>query len=546
MYFRENEWECHRYGAAVRTVHSPPKIPAYLLPQHRFPTPMLPDPIPADLMPSDPMTARYENALRFLYDRINYEKLVTGAARYPFRLRRMSELLTRLGLSHFLDPSHLPPSHCDSDAVPGAARGRVPLVHIAGTKGKGSVATMVSAALSAAGIKTGTYTSPHLHRLEERFRVNGDPCSPSQLIEAVDQVRRVADIMAGETIGSPTFFELTTALSLLHFDRSDCQAVVMEVGLGGRLDSTNVCRPAVSVITSIGLDHQYILGDTKELIAAEKAGIIKPGVPTVCGTSERAPLNAIEKIADSQSSPLHVLDRDFRVHHRPDTDWGSEIDFIASGPPFHSMDRVALSLEGAHQARNAAVAIATLQQLQQQECFQQSVDEGAIDEGSIRTAFADLDCQGRMERYWLPGNVTVLVDAAHNEDSIAALCDSASQRFRCRSGENPDDRMPITFVFGTSIDKDAETMIRQISALADTLVLTRFTGNPRFTDPEKLRSHVPSSWTGPRVIDPDPISACGWAVDHAPVGSAIIVCGSFFLAAETQRWFADRQSPVRR
>ena len=458
---------------------------------------------------------QYEDALQFLYDRINYEKLVSGASRYPFRLRRMVELLSRLGLSHFLDPVFLEPAQ-DSliGGIPAEARRPVPLVHIAGTKGKGSTATMVSAALTCAGVKTGTYTSPHLHRLEERFRVDGQPCSPTQLVQLVDRVRSIAEPMAAEAIGSPTFFELTTAIALLHFDTAGCQAVVLEVGLGGRLDSTNVCRPNVSVVTSIGLDHQHVLGDTKEAIAAEKAGIAKKGVPMICGATQAGPSRVIQETAATHSATVYQLGRDFTATHSPSDDWGS------------------------HQGRNAAVAIATLQILQQQTAIR-------VSEPSIRQSLADLQCDGRIERYHLPGDITVLVDAAHNEDSISALCDSV--RLRCRPQSNTDSdavvpaaQIPIVFVFGTSIDKVAEPMIQQITGLADTLMLTRFTGNPRFTDPEKLRPLVPSTWRGDLRLDCDPLSACRAVVKQAKPGTTIVVCGSFFLAAETRLWFAQQ------
>lgn len=214
---------------------------------------------------------RYQDALGFLYDRINYERMASGTSRYPFRLKRITELLRRLGLAGYL--------HTDSPEP------KVPLVHIAGTKGKGSTAAMLAAALSAADLRTGLYTSPHLHHLEERFRVDGQPCSSEQLISLVEQIKPATELVE-QQIGSLSFFELTTAIALMHFDATECDAIVMEVGLGGRLDSTNVCSPSVSAITSIGLDHQHVLGETLVEIAAEKAGILKAGVPVVSGVAD--------------------------------------------------------------------------------------------------------------------------------------------------------------------------------------------------------------------------------------------------------------------
>ena len=498
---------------------------------------------PSDASNSE-LPDRYQEALAFLYDRINYEKLVTSGRRYPFRLRRMVDLLVRLNLNHWVHPSHLQSdsdeAHLDEssaqrlaatnlkavNAEKVSASQPVPIVHIAGTKGKGSTATMVASALTAAGIKTGVYTSPHLHQLEERFRIDGQLCSPAELVGLVNHVRSVAGEMAKDDAGEPTFFELTTAIALLHFHRCKCQAVVLEVGLGGRLDSTNVCLPAVSVITSIGLDHQHVLGDTKELIAAEKAGIIKPGVPVVCGVTESGPQSVIADIAQTNHAALYQLDRDFKVESEPDSDWGSRMSFIAKNPHLTSVSEIQLSLEGDHQTRNASLAIAVIQILTE-------LDFHQINDDALRSAMANLSCDGRIQRYRLPNDVTVIVDAAHNDDSISALCQAIRKR-------TPKHTSPITFIFGTSIDKDAQPMLQRISELADNLILTRFIGNPRFADPENLRPLISASWCGNLMVDSDPLSACRTAVENAVLGSTIVLCGSFFLVAETQQWFASQ------
>ena len=188
----------------------------------------------------------YQDALRFLYDRINYERMVSAGSRYQFRLKRITELLRQLDLAGYL--------YADSPQP------KVPLVHIAGTKGKGSTAAMVAATLSAAGLRTGLYTSPHLHRLEERFCVDGRPCLPEQLISLVDRMRPACE-QVEQSIGPLSFFELTTAIALMHFHASNCDAIVLEVGLGGRLDSTNVCSPKRV------RDHIHWLGTTNMSLA---------------------------------------------------------------------------------------------------------------------------------------------------------------------------------------------------------------------------------------------------------------------------------------
>ena len=457
---------------------------------------------------SDSHAAGYESALRFLYDRLNYEQLVKGAARYPFRLQRITSLLRELGLGDFL--------HADR------ADAKVPLVHIAGTKGKGSTAAMVAAILSSAGLRTGLYTSPHLHVLEERFRVDGQPCTRDDVISLVQRVQPATQVVQ-ESIGPPSFFELTTAMALLHFDASRCDAIVLEVGLGGRLDSTNVCAPSVTAVTSIGLDHQHVLGDNVRAIAREKAGIFKPGIPVVSGVRDLEAKEVISSQAESQGAPLYQLDQDFEFDHETRPVWGSNVDYRGLQPPLHRRIKAALTMEGEHQSQNAAVAIAIVELLQAQ-----GVE---ISDQAIRRGLGELQCEGRIERYVLPGDVSVIVDAAHNADSVNALCDCLRQRSADR---------PITVVFGTSIDKSAGPMLESLSEVASQFVLTRFLGNPRFMPPADLRPLVPPNMVNRTSVIEDPIEACGAAVEGASPGDMLVICGSFFLAAETRRWVADR------
>ncbi|MEX0613266.1 MAG: Mur ligase family protein, partial [Pirellulales bacterium] len=212
-------------------------------------------------LPSHP--AR-QAALHWLMGRINYERTALIAYQErQLKLDRMRQLLTRLG-------------------QPDAG---MKIVHVAGTKGKGSTAAMIAGMLTAAGYRTGLFSSPHLERIEERFAVDGQPCTADELVALVNRLRPVAHAMDeeaaadGDPTAGPTYFDVTTAMALLHFVEREVDAAVLEVGLGGRLDSTNVCLPAVSVITSISFDHMKQLGNTLAAIAREKAGIIKPGVP---------------------------------------------------------------------------------------------------------------------------------------------------------------------------------------------------------------------------------------------------------------------------
>ncbi len=486
-----------------------------------------PDNPPIEPNASIESNARYQSALAFLYDRINYEKMASGTARYPFRLHRTGELLRRLGLHGYL-----------ADEVTQPA---VPIVHIAGTKGKGSTASMVASILTSAGFRTGLYTSPHLIDLEERFRIDAVACPRDTFADLIDHIAPVVQSLADEDHGEPSFFELTTAIALLHFHTQKCDAIVLEVGLGGRLDSTNVCISSVTAITSIGLDHQHVLGNTLAEIAGEKAGIIKPNLPVVSGVRDTTnggldgqqsnddPAKVIAATAHRHSAPLIQLGKQFDFQYQCDADWGSTIQFRnldsnGRGDATGDLGPIRLPLEGEHQAHNASLAIAIAQQLR-------SETDGdpllAITDDAIGQGLSNVQCPGRIERFRFANEVTVIIDAAHNDDSVKALCRSLAQR--------RGDR-PVAIVFGTSRDKSADSMLRTLAPVADLLVLTRFEGNPRFRATDELLPLVPSADVRKTIVRPTPIQACQAGLDFVTAGGMMVVCGSFFLAAETRGW----------
>ena len=316
------------------------------------------------------------------------------------------------------------------------------------------------------------------------------------------------------------------ALAALSHE-SRCDAIVLEVGLGGRLDSTNVCTPSVSAITSIGLDHQHVLGNNLPDIAREKAGILKPGVPVVSGVTDRAACDVIADIAANRSAPLFQVDRDFHYRYEPLPQWGSRLEYTGHVAPLRERLLLTLEMEGEHQARNASVAISLIDLLRDQGV---TIPDEAVVEGIGR-----MQCAGRIERLSLPHGVTAIVDAAHNQDSIAALC-------RCLQRRSSGQRIAV--VFGTSIDKSAEEMLQSLSEQADELVLTRFFGNPRYVPPADLKPLVPhAKEAGSRVVE-DPIEACRCALESVTPGGTLVVCGSFFLAAETRDWLASQADSV--
>ena len=240
------------------------------------------------------MPDAYHRRLDYLYGRLNYEWVGMPKVPTELRLGRMRRLMKRLG-----DPQL-----------------GLRIIHVAGTKGKGSTAAMIAAALTAAGHRTGLYCSPHLHRLEERYSIDDRQISADQLIDLVDEVRVAVDQLEADDPElrhqGATFFEITTAMALLYFARHGVDAVVLEVGMGGRLDSTNIVRPLISVITSIAFDHTRQLGNTLGAIAAEKAGILKRGIPAVSGVSTDEPRAAIRRIAAQRRCPLREIDVAFR------------------------------------------------------------------------------------------------------------------------------------------------------------------------------------------------------------------------------------------
>ncbi len=456
-----------------------------------------------------PASAAYAAAQEFLYSRINYE--TTPAVPYRarnFQLRRMHDLLERLG-----NPER-----------------KLRVVHVAGTKGKGSTAAMLASVLTQAGFRTGLYTSPHLERLEERIVVAGQVINTDDWVQLVDRIRPIVLRMDSEQDRSagqgPTFFDITTAMALLYFADQRTDAVVLEVGMGGRLDSTNVCQSAISVITSISFDHTKQLGNTLALIAGEKAGIIKSGVPVVTGVQLPEPLEVIEQAAANAGSRLYRLGREFDFEYRytPGNGQGplaAELDYVEAGadPRAGQLRGLPLGLAGQHQARNAAVAIATLLRLQEA--------GWPVPTPSLRQGLAAARIPARIEV--LAQRPTVIVDVAHNVASIEALVRFLGEHFPLRRR---------TYVFAVSQDKDAAGMLRQLLPTCGRLVLTRFQTNPRSTDPARLAELATSLADGlgpqrPEIIVQDDCHAA-WQLARtlATEDDLICIAGSFFLAAD--------------
>ncbi len=468
---------------------------------------------------SEPIHDR-STALAFLFGRIDYERARTVPYRSSqFKLDRMRQLAARLG----------------------APEKAFPAVHIAGTKGKGSTASMIAASLSAAGYRTGLYTSPHLLRLEERFVVDGAMCSEEELVGLLAEIQPIvwqmdAEVAANRQLQGPTYFEITTAAALLHFRRLGVQCAVLEVGLGGRLDSTNICHPVVSVITTISFDHTRQLGKTLTAIAGEKAGIIKPATTVVTGVEQREPWQVIERVARDQHAPVLAVGREFGFDQVvPGRDGEPPMAELPAGTELghgnalnyretidgqrYELSHVSLGMLGRHQAANGAVALATLRHLRR--------SGWEIDESALRSGLARTRCPARFEL--VRHHPRVILDAAHNPASVAALVAALGENYPTG---------PRLLIFAVSVDKDVPQMLLQLLPHFPQVVVTRFLNNPRAMEPEsvaRLAQKLMSSHADLNVqlhVCPDPRSAWQWAQSLLTPEHVVCVAGSFFLAAE--------------
>jgi dihydrofolate synthase/folylpolyglutamate synthase len=382
-----------------------------------------------------------------------------------------------------------------------------PSVVVAGTNGKGSVCAMASAALTAAGYRTGCYTSPHLVRVEERFAIDGTPVREAELTAVVEHLRVLVDRLLAERRlqATPTFFEVATAAAFELFRRRGVQAAVLEAGMGGRLDATSAASPLAGAITNIALDHQQYLGHTLDEIAFEKAGIAKPGMRLVCG--ERAPGPRRVIAAACAERGARFMDASAGVTLTAAMT-GGEMSMTLRTPA-GAYGPVTLGLRGRHQVQNALVAVRLL------EAFAEAgVDVPAP---AIERGLREARWPGRLDRRRLADGRRVLLDAAHNEAGAVTLAAYLREAV-------PGGRQPL--VFGAVRDKDHAGMLRHLLPCASPVVIT-VPPTPRAAEPGVLRSAALAIEPGARVvIEPDPASAmeAGWAASPD-----ITVAGSIFL-----------------
>ena len=372
---------------------------------------------------------------------------------------------------------------------------------IAGTNGKGSVTVMVETALRSAGHRVARYTSPHLVRLEERFVIDGREVEPGALRAAIATVQEAVEslIKRGVLGGPPTFFECATAAAFELFRAARVELAVLEVGLGGRLDATNIVTPIATAITSIDFDHQAQLGDTIEAIAIEKAGIIKPRVPVICGPLPPAAANVIGEIARTRAAPLiEARDRVRIVSHEGD---GS----VSVRSPMRALERVTLALQGRHQLDNAAVAVAVIDELARHGL--------RVTDAAVRRGLTEAEWPGRLERFSRDG-VDILLDAAHNPAGARALASHLEEL-----GWNR-----ITLVFGAMRDKDVENILDTLVPYCESIVCTT-APTPRAIPASEIAALAAGRGARVEAID-DPAAAIARAV---AIGRPVVAAGSIFL-----------------
>lgn len=396
------------------------------------------------------------------------------------------------------------------------------VTHVAGTKGKGSTAVLIASVLGAAGTRAGLYSQPDLHTFRERIRVAGTVADPDCIAALAPRVRAALD-RVGAALGSYITYEIATALAFLYLREADVQQAVIEVGLGGRLDATNVVEPRVVVITSISYDHMAVLGDTLTAIATEKAGIIKPGVPTVTTALAPEALDVFERVGAERGSrlvrvaPEGTLGAAYTYRDEGATD---RAQWCSISGPDGTLEHLELAMLGAHQLENAAGAVAAVSELRRSGLV--------VSEGAIRDGLRAATWPARLQQVgWRPA---IVVDGAHNADSLAKLAAALRRHFRWRH---------LIVVLGIMADKDFAGMARELAAAHPDLVIATGIHSPRALPPDTLagamRDVAPAL---PVALAAGVAQALDMARAAARPDDLICVTGSLYLAGEALRWYA--------
>lgn len=435
--------------------------------------------------------------MSFLYKAIDYEKLINYQYNAStFSLERMKKLLAYAGNPHR----------------------ELPCIHITGTKGKGSTAIMISTILEHAGLTTGLFTSPHLIDIKERIQINHKKISAPEFTSILNDLRPyIQHLRETELSASPTFFEMLTAAGMLYFKKKRVEMAVLEVGLGGRLDSTNVILPQVAIITNVGLDHTAILGNTLSSIAFEKAGIIKQHVPVVSGVEAPEALPVIEKACREKDAPLYLLGRDIWVEEVRSFDRNGTRGLICKIKTWrHTYHDIVLPLVGIHQAQNCALVLGALEVMRCRNYI-------SISDDVIREALASLYCPARIEIF--SKNPSIILDFAHTVDSMRFLKKTLLENFKFHK---------LILILGFSQDKDLDNILKEIVWEGDCIVVTR-SRNPRAAEPDDLYRRIEKLCGKRSKILDNVRDAVAAAKQIASQDDLICITGSAYLAGEARQ-----------
>ncbi|MCF7972783.1 MAG: bifunctional folylpolyglutamate synthase/dihydrofolate synthase [Phycisphaerae bacterium] len=442
--------------------------------------------------------SRYKQAIDYLFTKTDYER--QEYLRYnvtTFNLDRMKKLLSLVGNPHK----------------------KISSVHIAGTKGKGSTATMLAKMLESNGYSVGLYTSPHLVHLHERIRIDSTMISDSEMLGLMNRIHAPVEKMGEKD--APTFFEIMTALAFMYFADKEVDIAVIETGLGGRLDSTNVIKPKVIGITSLSIDHQAQLGTTLDSIAREKAGVFKKGIPVVTVQQDSIAMKVLKSEALLVHAPLSVTGSDIDFSYRFETsrEHGPHTR-ICLTTPTSKFEHLRVPLHGKHQAINCGLALAMLDKLK--------ADGFKFDNEKVMKGLHEVSLLGRMEI--IHEDPRIMIDGAHNASSIRALIHAIGQNI-------PYDSMVV--IFGCNSDKDVPGMLEQLQYGADKVIFTR-SNSPKAMSPQDLADIYSEICSKMCQVS----SSLGEALQlaHSAVGREDLICitGSFYLIGQAKTRFAKK------